>query len=487
MAPSRWLIWSKTWRGIIAMPSAPDSLRAAEQLLAMRGSSIHMTGIGGVGMAGLAVLLRGRGHRVNGCDASDGPLLAWLREQGIDCAVGHTPAHVHTTNPLHGVIRSPAVALDEPELMAARDRGIPVLDRGVVLPVLLRERCTAAVAGTHGKTTTASMLAWWMRSAGQPVAYCIGGIAPNLGAVACAEGDDRIVVEADESDGTLQYYTPDLAVITNMDPDHVDYFHDTNAQAAVFATFAARARQVIVPAGDADVARVIAGHPAVCSFGWTPEATFYADAIECRADSSSFDVVERGKRLGRIELGVSGRHNILNALAATAAALAWGLSFDAIVKAAPAFRLPRRRFEEVAAGRGITVISDYAHHPAEIDALIRQARLRSPRRIIGVFQPHRYSRTRAFKKEFARSLSSLDYLVLAPVYAASEPWIAGGTTEDLYAVMRDDAGARVVLADSLESAWDQLRDEAQADDLVLVIGAGDVEKIGAWAARAWSE
>lgn len=445
--------------------------------------AVHMAGIGGVGMAGLALLLKAGGRDVTGCDAVAGSLFPWLHEQGITCATGHDPAHLeHAPS---WVVRSPAVALDEPELVAARARGIPVVDRGRVLPELLHRYRAAAVAGTHGKTTTASMLAWILVSSGVRTSFCIGGVCPNLGAVARAEPEGAMVVEADESDGTLQFYAPDVAVITNMDLDHVDFFRDAQGQRDVYARFAAQARVVIVLHDDPAAGWIADAARETRSFGFAPGAGVRAERCALDAHGSSFDVLVHDRLLARITLGVSGRHNILNALAAIAAAMEWGIEPSVIAAALASFRLPRRRFEQVVDGP-VKVFSDYAHHPAEIDALIQQARLLNPRRLTGVFQPHRYSRTRAFKKEFAASLSALDDLVLAPVYAASEEPLAGGTSVDLHEAFIAAGARHVRLAASLEDAWRQLESGTRDGDVVLIIGAGDVEQLGTWAARAWA-
>jgi len=444
---------------------------------------VHFAGIGGVGMAGLALMLSKRGWQVSGCDAGEGALLSWLRANRIPAAVGHDPAHVR--DGIAWLVRSPAVSVDEPEVCEAQRRQIPVFARGMVLPEILKHYRAAAVAGTHGKTTTSSMLAWILKSSGMNPTYCIGGVCPNLGAVAEAHADGFAVAEADESDGTLQFYHPDLAVITNMDLDHVDYFKTEVMQQQVYRQFAAQARAVIYAQADPSAPVVLRDHPRKISFGLRDDADVGAAGIVTSGTHTSFDLRIRGDVAGRIELTVPGEHNVLNALAAAAAATEWGLSFSAIRNALAVFQLPRRRFELVAAGSGIRVISDYAHHPVEIDALLRQARLGKPARIIGVFQPHRYSRTLAFKKSFAKILSTLDYLALAPVYAASEPVVAGGLSADLFAEFPAADHGRVELAESLEDAWTKLRGRARSGDLVLIIGAGDVELIGAWAAAEW--
>lgn len=450
---------------------------------ALPAGPVHFAGIGGVGMAGLALLLSRRGWTVTGCDAYEGPLLSWLRASGIPASVGHHPDHLAPD--IAWIVRSPAVSMEDAELAEARRRHLPVFARGVVLPEVLKQYRAAAVAGTHGKTTTSSMLAWILVSAGRQPAYCIGGVCPNLGAVAHAGRDGFAVAEADESDGTLQFYRPEIGIITNMDLDHVDYFKTEAMQHQVYQQFAAQSGTVMYAAADETASRLLRDHPRRVTFGLESGADVAARDVVLTPASTSFDLMVRGAPAGRIELQIPGEHNVLNALAASAAAIEWGVDAASIRQALAVFQLPKRRFELVAQGAGIRVISDYAHHPAEIEALMKQARLARPARIIGVFQPHRYSRTLAFKKAFAKILSSLDYLVLAPVYAASEPVVPGGLSDDLFKEFPRDQHGRVELAESLEDAWSRLRERSQSGDLVLIIGAGDVENIGAWAAAEW--
>jgi len=443
------------------------------------GEGVHMLGIGGVGMAGLALLLKSNGWNVTGCDAHPGSLLTWLQGNDIPVTVGHDPTHLSPPPTL--LVRSPAVSWNEPELLEATQRGLPVIDRGRLLPELLKSRDTVAVAGTHGKTTTSSMVAWFLASAGKPHSYLIGGICPGLGAVARIETDGWMVVEADESDGTLKHYTPEIGVITSMDLDHVDYFHDHARLRNVFGTFAANAGKLIVPEVEAEVFRSRAGGTVTFGFGET--AGWRASQVALTPIDSSFSLTVDGVDCGNVTISVPGRHNVLNALAALAAGQAAGLDLLKMVAALQTFQLPKRRYEQVAAGNGIRVISDYAHHPVEIAALLEQARLSHSKRIIAVFQPHRYSRTKAFCEQFADVLSTLDALILVPVYAASEPFIAEGTSDVLLRACLSRRMTEVQLADSVADAWNRLQQVWLDDDLVLIIGAGDVDRIGTWAAE----
>lgn len=460
----------------------PDSAENA-LFIPRKSGRIHLAGIGGVGMAGLALILKEQGWRVDGCDTAEGPLLPWLREKGIACSVGHSASHIHPRP--DAIVRSPAVPMTEGEVVEAVNLGISVLSRGFVLPRVLSEYRMAAVAGTHGKTTTASMLAWIMKSSGRETSFCIGGVSPSLGAVAHVNRRGLIVVEADESDGTLEHYRPDLGVITGMDLDHVDHFRNQDEHQQLFRRFSAASKTVVYPSGDAASAGAVSGHARCMSFGMDETAQVRGDIVALKSDASIFDLEGAGISTVRVSLPVAGRHNVMNALAASAAAMMWEVSSEEIASALSSYRLPRRRFELVAQGGGRTVFSDYAHHPAEINALLAQSALARPTRQIGVFQPHRFSRTRAFRREFARSLSGLDYLVLAPVYAASEQPLSGGHTEDLFREFGPDSEERVALASSLEDAWEKLKANSRSGDQILIIGAGDVEILGAWAAREW--
>jgi UDP-N-acetylmuramate--alanine ligase len=427
-----------------------------------------MVGIGGVGMAGVAAHLRSRGLHVSGCDLAASPVTAWLSDRGIGVLIGHGPEHIGET--VDWVIRTPAVEPGDPEIRRALDRGLPVFLRGVVLPALLDQGVSIAVTGTHGKTTTTAMIAQTLRGCGVDASFAVGAEVPALGGVAGVGRGGVTVVEADESDGTAALYETDYAVITNAEMDHVDFFRSEEDLDGCLLTFALNARRAaVVCLDDPGVRRLLPRIPRRLTYG------FHADAAVrgVEAEGSSCGVVWRGKALGRMALPVPGAHNLQNALGACAAALEMGHEFPAICGALAKFEPARRRFEVVAKGDGITVISDYAHHPTEIRALMRQASGLGARRLLAVFQPHRYTRTRAFAPEFPSAFDGVDELVLLPVYAASEKPVAGGTSRDL--LKHFDRPVRY--AESLEDAWRQVRLLLREGDVLLVVGAGDVEKI----------
>jgi UDP-N-acetylmuramate--alanine ligase len=457
-----------------------EQLARARVILEGPRGPVHLMGIAGVGMAGLAVQLAGHGFKVSGCDVSGNSMSKWIQEQGLRFTLGHEPTHI--TDGLLALIHTAAVDPQDPEIKAARAIGVPVLARGAVLPALLDGKVAVAVGGAHGKTTTTTMIAQVLRAAGIDTSYCIGAEVDILGGVARAGRDATIVVEADESDGTLALYAPDYAVITNIEMDHVDYFTSRESLMECFGTFAGNARKkVIYCADDPGALELLANHPKGLSYGLHKGASLRARHVELEPRSVRFEVVSNDWKTGWMELPIPGTHNVANALAACAVALELGIPFDVVRGSMAAFGPARRRFETVAQGGGVTVVSDYAHHPTEIRCLVRQARGLAPGRIVAVYQPHRYSRTRALGPEFPPAFAGIDRLILAPVYAASENPIEGGTSNDLFRLCERAGLQHVENAASLEEAWTNVKDDLRPGDLFLVIGAGDVEKIAAWA------
>ncbi|HRZ11911.1 MAG TPA: UDP-N-acetylmuramate--L-alanine ligase [Kiritimatiellia bacterium] len=457
------------------MPDQPSGF-----LLPQPGERVHLLGIGGVGMAGLAVHLDGRGARVSGCDAGRNRLTDDLERRGIRCVVGHDPAHLEPD--VKQVVRSTAVPDSCEELRAARARGMPVLSRGSVLAALLEGRLSVAVGGTHGKTTTTAMIAQALRHAGLDPGFCIGGEVDELGGVA-GVGDGRLlVVEADESDGTLALYRPDIALVTNIELDHLEHFDGEAGLIACFGKFVrGTRRKVIYCADDPRASSLCRSVPNALSYGWAPGAEVRGLLRASSPAHAEVEVRIKGRRAGVFRLPVAGPQNAQNALAACAAAIEAGLTFEQAAAGLAEFRPAKRRFEIVAEMRGVTVVSDYAHHPTEIRAMMRVAAGRPARRRLAVFQPHRYTRTRALGPEFPPAFAGADEIWLLPVYAASEAPLEGGTSEDLLGHFRAFGGPPVRLLRSLEDAREQWRGWWKDGDLLLVIGAGDVEKIAWWA------
>ncbi len=456
----------------------------AERLLSRGQGRIHLLGICGVGMAGLAFHLQQLEFQVSGCDSAPGALKAWLEERGIPVSIGHDPGHVAKTD---WIIRSTAVPADNPELAAAALRGIPIFRRGLVMASLCSGFLSVAVSGTHGKTTTTSMIVQVLRGCGKAPSFCIGGESATLGGVAGsgAVAEKIMVAEADESDWTLAAYAPDIAVITNIEFDHAEHFKNMDVLRACFAGMVRGVkRRLVFCADDPEVRQLCEGKPGAVSYGLKSPADWRASKIIEVGYSVAFDVICRGSQLGRITLPAPGRHNVLNALAACAVVEEWQPDFADVSRALDRFAPVRRRFERIIDKDDVLVISDYAHHPAEIAAVLRNLKHIRRKRWLAVFQPHRFSRTLALGKEFAAVFEGLDELILAPVYAASEPALAGGTAWDLYAQIRKAGKVRALCASSLDQAWGYLRGRLARGDGLLIIGAGDV---GQMAERAKSD
>lgn len=451
---------------------------AVRELIARGRDPVHLLGIGGVGMAGVALMLKARGLRVSGCDVARGAVVAWLEREGIPVAAGHDPAHLRDRPAW--LVRSPAVRHGEVELAAARAAGLPVFARGVVLPALLQGRRSIAVSGAHGKTTTTAMIAHVLRGCAVDASFCVGGIVAGDGMVAAAGRDPVMVVEADESDGTLALYAPDIAVVTNVELDHVDHFRTRDELDACFRRLGAQSGHVIYGADDPGARALFDTWPGAEGFGLSA-GRWRATGLVEEPFAISFDVSCDGQPLGRVELAAPGRHNVLNALAALAVCACMRLPFRRMADALRTFAPVRRRFEVLANAGSRIVISDYAHHPTEIRALLAQAARLPCRRILAVFQPHRYTRTAAMGREFAQAFNGVDYLVLAPTYAAFEDPVPGGGIRDLAALFEASNRVPSWCADSLLAAWEHIREKWRDGDVLLIVGAGDVEKIALWA------
>jgi UDP-N-acetylmuramate--L-alanine ligase/UDP-N-acetylenolpyruvoylglucosamine reductase len=473
-----------------------------QDLFAGAPGRVHLMGICGVGVAGVARLLAARGWQVSGCDASpDGAMARWLQAQGLPVTANHDASHIVAPGAAAAggagglpkglptvLIHTAAVPSDHPEIVRARAAGYTVCRRGEALAALVDSRRGVAVCGAHGKTTTTCFTTRLLQELGSAPSWCIGGSTVTLGGVAGVGASDLLVVEADESDGTLALYHPAVTVLNNIDLDHLEHF---DGEAALIACYQQAVRQTrhglaygVDDARAVAVARDFRG-PQI-AFGFGAEAALRATQLELAAHGITFSVLWQGALLGRVSLDVPGRHNALNALGALAAAILLGHTpATALARLSCVAELPARRFERLAAGPDLQVISDYAHHPAEIAALVAAARLQGARRVIALFQPHRYTRTRALGAEFPAAFEGVDELMLAPVYAASEAPLEAGGIADLHAHFRRLRPAMtVLLARSLDEAWAGLRRRLRPGDLLLVAGAGDVVRVAGWAAAA---
>ena len=456
---------------------------------------IHFVGIGGAGMSGIAEVLLREGHEVTGSDLVASTATRHLTSLGATTRVGHSAAAFDVGRPPDVVVTSSAIAADNAEVERARARGIPVIPRAQMLGELMRHRIGIAVAGAHGKTTTASMVAALFAEAGLDPTYVIGGRLLRAAADAAGEGSvsgaalgsgAHMIAEADESDASFLHLHPTLAVVTNIDRDHLEaYGQDFAHLRRAFVDFLHRLPffGLAIVGIDEQPGRALATEVdrALRTFGFSPDADCRATDVTTVAGRARFVAKRRGRGDIELDLPMPGRHNVLNALAAIAVASEEGVDDDAIVRGLANFGGVARRFERsdrTIAGHPVTLVDDYGHHPAEVAQVIATARALWPtRRLVMVYQPHRYTRTRDLFDEFVDVLGQTDELVLLDVYAAGEPVLpeVGGRVL-ARAVCRRGLTAPS-FADSLEQAAQLLRERIQDQDVLLVQGAGDIEHL----------
>jgi UDP-N-acetylmuramate--alanine ligase len=436
-------------------------------------SRVHLVGIGGAGMEGLARLLRQRGARVSGSDRADSPAVEQLRREGFAVQVGHRGELVEGVDL---VVYSAAVPDHNPELAQARRSGIPCAGRAEVLGELTRPFFTLAVAGTHGKTTTASMLAASLRRAGLEPGVLIGGWVEGRPQAGLGRGE-FFVVEADEFGRSFLHLYPSLIALTSVDAEHLDYYADLEEVQRAFRQFLERLPFYghSVVAGDGLVTQEVYGQvERPCFTCGLEEANDYrAIEVQQREWGSRFALCFAGQKLGEIELRVPGLHNVRNAALAAALAHSAEVDLAAVVDGLGQFRGVMRRFERKGEVEGVLVIDDYAHHPAELEAALSTARGLG-RRIVAVFQPHLYSRTRALAGDFARALSAAERVVLAQVYGAREEPLPGVDSGLIEKALRQQGYGQVEYIADRDRLAAHLIQTCQAGDLVLVMGAGDI-------------
>jgi UDP-N-acetylmuramate--alanine ligase len=435
----------------------------------------HFVGIGGIGMSAIARILLARGEPVTGSDLTLSPLVEELRAQGARIAIGHDASNVGDA---HTVVVSSAVDRRNPECAAAARRGIPVLRRGEMLARLMRERRGIAVCGTHGKTTTTAMTHTVLLRAGNDAGLVLGGIDTLLGSNAYDGNSPWFVTEADESDGSFALLDPTMAVVTNIENDHLTSDDELPGLARAFAEFLAKLPEdgLAVIGVDNPLAASLTAHDLrapVVTFGLDSRAWMRAANLRFAHFGSKFDVLADERTLGSVELRVPGAMNVQNALAAIAIAHHLELRFTDIASALHAFRGVRRRFEIVLSNGHVTIVDDYAHHPTAVHATIAAARQCHRGELVVAFQPHRYSRTAFLAREFAAALRGADRVYLAPLYAASEPAIPGVSERSIGDALAA-GGTSVTYAGSLEELEDRLADEIPAGAMILMLGAGDI-------------
>ncbi len=449
----------------------------------MRGiERIHFVGIGGIGMCGIAELLANQGYRVSGSDVRESANTERLRGLGIPIAIGHDASHVGDAQV---VVYSSAVRLDNPELRRAEAAKIPVIGRAEMLAELMRLKDGVAVAGSHGKTTTTSLIAHVLDAAGLDPTAVIGGrvlTAERAPSTTRLGTGPLLVAEADESDGSFLRLTPVIAIVTNIDPEHLDHYGRYEAIQDAFVTFCNR-----VPFWGAAV--LCLDHPGVqailprinrraITYGTSAQADWVASERGRDARGLGFEVSRRGERLGRVHTRLPGHHNALNALATLAVAHELEVPFRQAAEALETFLGIERRFETKGEVGGVRVVDDYGHHPAEIEATLAAAREIHEGRIVVAFQPHRYSRTRDLWDAFTRCFNRADVVVLTEIYAASEDKIPGVEAAQLAEAIRDHGHRAVCFERDLDDVLERLASIARPGDLVLTLGAGSIATLG---------
>jgi UDP-N-acetylmuramate--alanine ligase len=448
--------------------------------------TIHFVGIGGIGMSGIAEVMKNLGYDVQGSDVSEGYAVEGLRAKGIPVSIGHAADNLGDAAV---VVISTAIKRGNPEVEAALERRIPVVRRAEMLAELMRLKQTVAVAGTHGKTTTTSMIAALLDTGGVDPTVINGGIINSYGSNARLGDSDWMVVEADESDGSFLRLDGTIAVVTNIDPEHLDHYGSFDAVKDAFVQFIEN-----VPFYGA--ALLCLDHPEVqailprvrdrriVTYGFSTQADIRGEHVTPVPGGNRFDVVIRSRdgavrRIEGVGLPMPGRHNVQNALAAIGVAIEMGLDDATIQRGFSAFGGVKRRFTKVGEVDGITIIDDYGHHPVEIRAVLAAAREGAAGRVIAVVQPHRFSRLGDLMDDFQQAFNDADLVYVAPVYAAGEAPVAGVHSEALAQGLRQRghrAATTVADSDLLASA---LANEAREGDIVVCLGAGDITK---WAA-----
>ena len=448
--------------------------------------TIHFVGIGGIGMSGIAEVMHILGYRVQGSDVAEGYVVEGLRRQGIPVAIGHEAANLGDAAV---VVTSTAIGRGNPEVEAALERRVPVVKRAEMLAELMRLKSTIAIAGTHGKTTTTSMVATLLDAGGIDPTVINGGIINAYGSNARLGSSDWMVVEADESDGSFLRLDGTVAVVTNIDPEHLDHYGSFDRVKDAFVEFVEN-----VPFYGA--ALLCVDHPEVqaiiprlqdrrvITYGFAAHADVRADHVTPVAGGNRFDVSVRDRHgevrtIAGVELPMPGRHNVQNALAAIGVALELGIDDAAIQSGFHAFQGVKRRFTRVGEVDGAAIIDDYAHHPVEIRAVLAAARESAEGRVIAVVQPHRYTRLRDLMDDFQGAFNDADIVYVAPVYPAGEPPIDGIDAAALASGLKQRGHRAVSVLDGQEDLARQLRDVAARGDMVICLGAGDITK---WAA-----
>lgn len=437
-------------------------------------------------MSGIAKVLIQKGYKISGSDLKMTPITAALEGMGATVLEGHRGENLPEDTDL--VVISSAIPLSNPEVLEAGRRGIPVIHRGDMLSKLMEGSKGIAVAGAHGKTTITSMISLCLEEAGFDPTIVIGGVLRNIGGNAKLGQGEFFVAEADESDGSFLKLNPYIAVVSNIEDDHLDYYETVENIARAFRQYIQNVRRegFSVLCADDPLLREIAaaGGQKIITYGFHPSARFRVEEISANGFSTVAHIFEGKKKLGVLELKVPGHHNMVNALAAIAVSSELGIDFQEAARALSSFSGASRRFQLLGKAKGVTVIDDYAHHPTEIMATLKAARQGKPNRIIAVFQPHRFTRTKRLHAEFARAFSDADVVVVNEIYSAGEKPIAGVNSGVLAEEIKRCSNSNTLLIADRRETIGYLEQTVSPGDMVLVLGAGDVWQVGTGLLRA---
>ncbi|MFC1859606.1 UDP-N-acetylmuramate--L-alanine ligase [Thermodesulfobacteriota bacterium] len=441
---------------------------------------IHFVGIGGIGMSGIAELLLNLKYEVTGSDIASSDITRRLQGLGGIIHEGHAESHIRGADV---VVVSSAIVSGNPEVVAAEQAAIPVIPRAEMLAELMRLKYSIAVAGAHGKTSTTSIIASLLEKGGLDPTVVIGGKLKSIGTNAVLGRGDFIVAEADESDGSFLKYSPAVAVVTNIDREHLDFYEDLSTIKDVFLNFLDRVPfygLAVLCLDNEPIQDLIPKmKKRYTTYGMSSQADYQAKKIVFDGQQSCFDLYHHGIKLGNICLNLPGVHNVYNAMASIAVGVELDIPFDVIQAALETVEGVQRRMEVKGVERGITIVDDYGHHPTEIKTTLDAVKKCWPeRRLVVVFQPHRYTRTQALFDEFTRAFYQTDVLVVLPIYPAGEKKIEGIDGRNMFEGIRAHGHKDVVYMDRLESAASHLKDLLKSDDILLTLGAGDVWKVG---------
>lgn len=444
----------------------------------MQKEHIHLIGIGGISMSGIAEILLKHGYRVSGSDLKDSHLLERLRAKGAEISIGHVAGNVQGADL---VVVSNAIPDENPELRYARERDIPVLKRAEMIARFMKNKKGIAISGTHGKTTTTSMIATILKKGGLDPTILVGGELDIIGGNAYLGKGEYLITEADESDGSFLYYNPRIVVVTNIELDHHDYYDSTDKLLNAFKRFIENIPEdgrAILNAEDNTLINLAnKDDPRVFTYGLN-KGSLRATKIKLLPFGSYYTLLYNNRELGEVNLQVPGKHNISNSLAAIAVAMFAGLSYTNIKEALEEYTGAHRRFEKKGLIGNILIVDDYAHHPTEIKATLKAARNTGYERLITVFQPHRFTRTKFLLKEFSESFDLVDHLIITDIYGAGEKPIPGVKAEKLARMIARKDRIKVDFIAELEDIVTYLEKIIKPKDLVLTLGAGDVYRVG---------